>query len=91
MNAAILQKQIARLIDLLKMPDTDVVWSSYDTPGEAVRELEALRPKILAGDPEATARMRLLVAPTGDLQEISISSGWGEEFLGIADAIEKSL
>lgn len=28
-------------------------------------------------------------APTGSLQEISISNGWGEEFIEVSEAIDK--
>jgi hypothetical protein len=38
-------------------------------------------------------RLKLLFAPTGDLQETSISGGWAEEFLALSfrfdDALEK--
>lgn len=33
-------------------------------------------------------KMKLLLAPTGDMQEISINNGWGDEFLKIAYVIE---
>jgi hypothetical protein len=33
--------------------------------------------------------IKMLIAPTGSLQEISIDNGWGEEFIKITNEIEK--
>jgi hypothetical protein len=33
-------------------------------------------------------KLDLLFAPTASLQEISISNGWGDEFLGLARAYD---
>jgi len=33
--------------------------------------------------------MRVLFAPTGPLQELSLSSGWAQEFLELADAFDR--
>ena len=38
--------------------------------------------------PHSMEKLKILLAPTGDLQEISIDNGWGEEFLLIAREIE---
>ena len=38
--------------------------------------------------PHSMEKLQILLAPTGDLQEISIDNGWGEEFLRIASEIE---
>ena len=32
--------------------------------------------------------IKLLIAPTGDIQEISIDNGWGEEFIKISEKID---
>lgn len=33
--------------------------------------------------------LRILLAPTGNLQELSIDCGWGDEFCELAEKIEK--
>jgi len=35
--------------------------------------------------------LKILFAPTGPIQEISIYSGWGKEFLLLADRFDKAL
>jgi len=34
-------------------------------------------------------KIKFLIAPTGSLQDTSIDNGWGEEFVIIADKIER--
>ena len=84
-------KQISRLKYLLSLPSTDVCWSTYNSAFEVIDELESLRAQIEKQDENARQRILFLLAPTGDLQEISLSSGWGYEFLEIAEALENAL
>ena len=73
------------------MPSAGVYWSSYDSADEAITELEALEKKIFNRDKDAIKRLLYLLAPTACIQEISISSGWGHEFLPIAKALKIAL
>jgi len=91
MDTGIIIKQLSRLKYLLSLPDTDVCWSSYDNAKEAIDELEMLEKGILKQDKNAIDRLRFLLLPTASLQEISISSGWGYEFLSIAESLENVL
>ena len=40
---------------------------------------------------EKQRNVKLLIAPTSNLQDLSIDRGWGEEFLLLADKIEQEL
>lgn len=91
MDIDMIKSQINRLIELLECPDVDVIWSSYDNPEQVISDIKTIENSILNGDIKAIDKMKFLLAPTGDLQEISISSGWGDEFLEIADTIEIAL
>jgi len=91
MEISILQKQLQRLKYLLSQPSTDVSYSKYISPKEVIDELDLIEKKVLKFDDVAVNKLLFLIAPTGDLQEISISSGWGYEFLDIAEAIERAL
>ncbi|HEX8181606.1 MAG TPA: hypothetical protein VF525_18845 [Pyrinomonadaceae bacterium] len=35
--------------------------------------------------------MEVLFAPTGPMQEVSLSSGWGEEFLALAERFDEAM
>jgi len=91
MNIKIAVEQISRLVHLLSLPSTDVCWSTYNNASEAIDELKLLKIGIEKQDKNAIDRMLLLLAPTASLQEISLSSGWGEEFLTIAEILETAL
>ena len=91
MNKHECARQISMLKDLLLQPSTDVCWSSYNSSHEAINDLDLLEKRILNNDRTAADKLLFLTAPTNDLQEISISSGWGREFLDISKAIEAAL
>src|SRR5262245_12622952 len=64
------------------------LWAQYE-PDEIVRELQAALDALAAGADVDVPRLRLLFAPTGAIQEISLDNGWGDEFLvlsGVVDA-----
>ena len=84
-------EQISRLKNLLSLPTTDVIWSSYNSADETIKDLEDIEKGLRESGKNAVDRLCFLLAPTGDLQEISINSGWGNEFLDIAAALEKSV
>ncbi|MQY17451.1 hypothetical protein [Nocardia macrotermitis] len=81
------------VIDVVGGPDTDVSWSGYDDPAEVVADLRGLSRRVRPPGPDrgTVRQISLLFAPTGAVQEISISSGWGDEFLGLADRMDRAL
>jgi hypothetical protein len=68
---------------LIARPDNDFTWSSWRDAehalGEIDRGLERLRRDEVA----------ILFAPTGPMQELALSSGWGEEFAALADRFDE--
>ena len=91
MDVDTVNKQLLLLRHLLLMPNTDVSWSSYNGADEVISDLDNIQEGLLINDKASKDRLRLMLAPTGALQEISLSSGWGNEFLEIAESIEKAL
>ena len=79
-------KQIREIVD---SPNTEVLWSSYDTTEDLLRDIDDYIEKVLICDRAIIKNLRLLFAPTGDLQDISISSGWGEKYIEIADQFDE--
>lgn len=75
---------VDEVMEYLADPETDVAWSHYETPSEARADLAAHRDRLIGRDFSKVFDLELLFAPTGALQEIAISSGWGEEFLNVA-------
>jgi hypothetical protein len=55
------------------------------------RHLDAAIVALESGAPVDRANLRLLVAPTGALQETSLENGWGDEFLSLSRSVEAFL
>jgi predicted RNA-binding Zn-ribbon protein involved in translation (DUF1610 family) len=75
---------------LVARPDNDFTRSSWIAAGDALREIDGLVERLEAG-PVAPSRIAILFAPTGPMQELSESSGWGEQFLALARRCEEAL
>jgi len=69
---------------LLARPGNDFLWSSWEDADAALGEIDAMIAAIEQGRPLAWYST-VVFAPTGPMQEVSISSGWGDEFLALAD------
>jgi len=81
-------------IELLSLPDSDFAWSSWNNESEAILEIKCLLSAIKRDDLPDRLRLSAIFGPTGPMQEVSLSSGWGEAFLKLAeryDFAERSL
>jgi hypothetical protein len=74
--------------EFLARPDNNFIWSHWDGAADALREFDALVAQIESGDTSRRSDLELLFAPTGSIQEVSISSGWGEEFLTLSARLD---
>ena len=90
-NVLNINLQLNKLRKLLSSSTTDISWSNYDSVGAILEELSFLENGMRNMKEDAFKEMLFLLAPTNNLQEISISSGWADEFLDIADNLEKEI
>ena len=81
---------LTRIRGLLLLPDNDFAWSSWEDAEAAVRELDGLIELLRSGQLPSRLDMRVLFAPTGPIQEVSLSSRWGEAFLKIAEQFDRA-
>ncbi len=77
-------KLLYEIIELASTRDTNMVWSTFNTKEELIFELENYIQRLKNSDFSSIEQLISLFLPTGDLQEIAISSGWGEEYLSIS-------
>ena len=56
--------------------------------GDRAKALEAIDAVLEHPD---NNRLKLILAPTGNIQELSIEYGWGNEFLQISAGLERAL
>ena len=79
-------------IELVSLDENEFCWSSWENAEAAKIEIESIIRLLESGSVPERLAVSILFAPTGPLQEVSISSGWGEPFLKVAekfDEIEK--
>jgi hypothetical protein len=80
-----------RARDLVARPENDFAWSSWRDTEHALEEVDGLIARLHAGELPATSEMSILFAPTGPMQELALSSGWGNRFLGLASEFDAAI
>ena len=77
---------------LLVRPGNSFDWSGWENSTEALAEFDELVMAALEEN-EFSARRKLKIyfAATGPIQEVSLASGWGDEFLDLANRIDAFL
>lgn len=73
---------------LLALPDNDFSWSSWQGTEAAIREIDDLMLRVESGSLPPRLDLEVLFAPTGPIQEVSVSSGWGQDFIRLADRFD---
>lgn len=77
--------------ELLADPDNDFTWSSWVGREDALREMDGILSSLWCGVLPKSLSMTVLYAPTGPIQEVSVNSGWGKEFLSLADRFDEAM
>jgi len=75
---------------LLSLKGNDFVWSPWNNAQEANALIRSHIEKLEAGDYSQVGKLNSLFAPTGAIQEVSVSSGWGEKFLSLAEQFDRA-
>lgn len=86
-------KRLQRLITVLKqarvllaLESNDFSWSSWKDQNHAISEIDSIITSLENG---SIPEIGVLFAPTGPIQEVSLSSGWAQEFLELAERFDK--
>lgn len=75
---------------LLDSEANEFAWSFWEDRADAVREIDAVIADVRGGILDEL-RLRMYFAPTGPIQEVSLSSGWGQVFVELADRFDAAL
>lgn len=65
----------------------DYSWSSWNDQEQALSEIDSILAQLKAG---SVPDIEVLFAPTGPIQEVSISSGWSREYLELARRFDEA-
>ena len=77
--------------ELLADPGNDFTWSSWVGREDALREMDGILSSLWCGVLPKSLSMEVLYAPTGPIQEVSLSSGWGEAFLALTERFDEAM
>lgn len=76
---------------LLANSENDFSWSSWVNAEDATGEVDSILSALRAGVLPDERSMEVLFAPTGPIQEVSLSSGWGESFLALSERFDDAM
>jgi hypothetical protein len=81
---------IKEIIEIIQLPSTNTDFSEWDTPLDAVNHFNRILKELESdgGKTTAIAKLKIIFAPTGSLQDLAISSGWGNEYLDLAEKFD---
>jgi hypothetical protein len=85
-----LLSMLAEARELLSRPGNDYAWSSWRDAQEALRGIERLAASIKGGS-VPRLDLQVIFSPTGPMQEVGLSSGWGEAFLDLASRFDEAM
>ena len=87
-NTRIIVNILEKVKEFIQGISTDVGWSRFESKEEVIIEINNHMQRLKNNDFCKIEELIFLFLPTSDLQEISISSGWGKEFLVIAEKFD---
>lgn len=82
---------LSRARSLLSSSDNDFIWSTWADQTAATADIDSWIDKIKDDCSSDISQLKLLFAPTGGIQEVAVSSGWGEEYLALARSFDEAI
>jgi hypothetical protein len=75
----------------LAQPENDFGLSRWKSAAAAVAEVDGILRRISAGETIELFDLEMFFAPTSSLQEVSLHSGWGDDFLRLASRLDAAI
>lgn len=69
--------------------DTDVVRAGYDSAADLQADLETNLDELTKGNLDKLDTFKHHFLPTATFQEVSLSNGWGNEYIKLADKYDR--
>lgn len=82
--------EIVKIIRQKITDDTDIVWTSYSSIREFQEDIDNCLKSLENGNLDALDTLKLHFLPTATFQELSISNGWADEFLLLAERFDEA-
>ncbi|NFN23979.1 hypothetical protein FDB63_02555 [Clostridium botulinum] len=81
-------KKVKEIIEKYEM---NLSYSTYKSEKQLISDLDTYIAKLKVNDFSCNKEISFLFAPTGDLQEIAIDSGWSDEYMELAEIIDRHI
>jgi hypothetical protein len=88
MNAQALLQVLHDTRGFVALPTNNFDWSSWKDADAALQEIDALIESVANRAKVDAIQLRVLFAPTGPLQEVSLRSGWSDAFFALAERFD---
>lgn len=88
-------KDFQNIADILKQlkgfitQKTNTFWTGFESANAFLEELNRDIERIEACDFEALEKVMIEFAPTGTYQELSLSNGWSDDYIKLANKFDK--
>ncbi len=69
--------------------DSDVAWTRFNTVQELRDHIDDFISRLQHGDKDVLNEINIDFAPTSTFQELSISNGWSDDFMKLADQFDR--
>ncbi|HLJ91128.1 MAG TPA: hypothetical protein VKZ53_30270 [Candidatus Angelobacter sp.] len=76
---------------LISRPGNDFAWSEWDDASAALATIQDAEEQITNNDFSRLSHLETIFAPTGSMQELSIASGWSDDYLILASRFDKAI
>lgn len=76
---------------LINSEYTDLTWSRYETLEDVLNEIDLHISRLKENNILYLSELTIIFAPTGSFQEVSISNGWGNEYIQLASRFDAAI
>jgi hypothetical protein len=81
---------IDELLTIVRSSRQDLNWQpDYDNEGDLIEDLRDHAERMRRGDSSRLPELSYVLLPTGALNEIAFSSGWGESYVRLANRFDE--
>jgi len=82
-------KALEKVREIIVNYEMDLSYSTCESEKQLLSNLDVYIAKLKTNDLSCNKEISLLFAPTGDLQEIAIDSGWSNEYIELAEIVDR--
>ncbi|WP_343636128.1 hypothetical protein [Fluviicola sp.] len=86
------QEILLQILEIIKStinPETELIFSYFESVEKLIRELDELSEAVKNGNLESLEELSMHFAPTSSFQELSIQNGWSDEYLKLAESFDR--